>query len=100
MKGNLSPRHVGTYDILHYVGEVAYELALHAKLDCVHSVFYVSMLKECLGDLISILLVKGLGVDENLSFEEVLVEILDRHVKRLRNMEITTVKVLWRNHLF
>ena len=33
------------------------------------------------------------------SYEEIPVEILDRQVKRLRNKEIATVKVLWRNHL-
>ncbi|WMV27894.1 hypothetical protein MTR67_021279, partial [Solanum verrucosum] len=37
--------------------------------------------------------------DESLSYEEVPVEILDRQVKRLRNNEIASVKVLWRNHL-
>ena len=42
---------------------------------------------------------KVLGFDEDLSYEEVPVEILDRKVKRLRNKEIATVKVLWRNHL-
>ena len=45
------------------------------------------------------ILSKGLGVDENLSYEEVHVAILDRQVKRLRNKEVSTVKVLWRNHL-
>ena len=58
------------------------------------------MLKKCLRDPTLILHVEGLGVDENLSYEELLVEILDRHVKRLRNKEIPTMKVLWRNHLF
>ena len=36
---------------------------------------------------------------ENFSYEEVLVEILDGQVKRLRNKEVAAVKVLWRNHL-
>ena len=31
------------------------------------------------------MLSKGLGVDKDLSYEEVVVKILDRHVKRLRN---------------
>ena len=66
----------------------------------IHPVFHVSMLKKCLRDPTLILHVEGLGVDENLSYEELLVEILDRHVKRLRNKEIPTMKVLWRNHLF
>ena len=46
-----------------------------------------------------ILPLKDLGVDEDLSYEKVPVEILDRPAKRLRNKEISTVKVLWRNHL-
>ena len=61
--------------------------------------FHVSILKKCLGDLASILPVEGLGVDENLSYEEVPVEILDIQVKRLRNKEVSTVKVIWRNHI-
>ena len=76
-KGKLSVRYVGPYEILKHVGEVAYELALPAKLASVHPVFHVSMLKKCLGNPSSILPVKGLGVDVNLSYEEVPVEILD-----------------------
>ena len=98
-KGKLSSRYVGPYEILHCVGGVAYELALPAELAFVHPVFHVSMLKKCLGDPTSILLVESLGVDEDLSYEEVPIEILDIQVKRLRNKEIATVKVLWRNHL-
>ena len=66
-------------------GNVAYELKLPNDLVSVHPVFHVSMLKKCLGDPAFILPVEGLVVDENLSYEEVPVEILDRHVKRLRN---------------
>ncbi|XP_069154494.1 uncharacterized protein [Solanum lycopersicum] len=98
-KGKLSPRYVGTYEIIQRVSEVSYELVLPAELDFVHPVFHVSMLKKCLGDPASILPLEGLGVDEDLSYKEEPVEILDRQVKRLRNKEIATVKVLWRNHL-
>ena len=98
-KGKLSPRYVGPYEILQCAGEVANELALPAELDSFHPVFHVSMLKKFLGDPTSILRVKGLGVEENLSYEEVPVEILDRQVKRLRNKKVATVKVLCRNHL-
>ena len=79
--------------------DVAYELALPTELASVHPVFHLSMLKKFLGDPTSILPVEGLGVNENFSYEVVPVEILDRQVKRLRNKEISTVKVLWRNHL-
>ena len=93
-KGKLSPRYVGPYEILQCVGEVAYELALPAELASVHPVFQVSMLKKWLDDPASILPVEGLGVDEDLSCEEVPMEILGRQVKRLRNKEISIVKVL------
>ena len=58
------------------------------------------MLKKFLGDSKSFLPVEGFGVDEDLSYEEVLVYILEREDKRLRNKEVVTVKVLWRNLLF
>ena len=57
------------------------------------------MLKKCLGDPASLLPVEGLGVEEDLSYEKVPFEILDRQIKRLRNKKVATVKVLWRNNL-
>ena len=99
MKGKLSLRYVGPYEILHRVGKVAYEFALLAELAFIHTVFHLSMLNKWLGDPTSILLIEGLGVDENLSYVEVPVEIFDRHVKWLRKKEIGTVKVFWRNNL-
>ena len=46
-----------------------------------------------------ILPIADLGVLENLSYEEVSVEILDCQVKMLRNKEGASLKVLWRNYL-
>ena len=77
-KGKLSPRYVRPYEILQCVGEVAYELAFPAELAFINPVLHVSMLKKCLGDPTSILPVEGLGVEEDLFYEEVDVEILDR----------------------
>ena len=37
-------------------------------------------------------------IDENLSYEEQLVEILAREVKILHNRRIALAKALWRNH--
>ncbi|XP_015081313.1 uncharacterized protein LOC107024900 [Solanum pennellii] len=78
---------------------MAYEMVLPAELAFVLLVFHVSMLKKCLGDPTLILPIQGLGVDEDLSYEEVPVEILDRHVKRMRNKKVARLKVLWMNHL-
>ncbi|KAK4733992.1 hypothetical protein R3W88_008253 [Solanum pinnatisectum] len=68
------------------MGKVAYELDLPTKLASVHPVFHVSMLKKCVGDPASIVSLEDLEVKENLSYEEVSIEIFDRQVKKLRGI--------------
>ncbi|XP_027768525.1 uncharacterized protein LOC114074737 [Solanum pennellii] len=97
-KEKLSPRYVGRYEVLQRAGKVAYEFSSLEKLASVHPIFHVSMLKNCLGDPTSILLIECLGVDEDFSYEEIAIDILDRQVKPLRIKEVATVKVLRRNH--
>ena len=77
-QGKLNPRYVDPYEIVKRVGKVAYELRLSGELPSIHLVFYVSILRKCIGDPKSILSIKGLGVENNFSYEEVPVEILDR----------------------
>ena len=60
-------------------------MKLPSEIASIQLVFYVSMLKKCIADPESILSIDGLGVNENLSYEEVPVEILDRQVMKLRN---------------
>ncbi|TMX05443.1 hypothetical protein EJD97_021243 [Solanum chilense] len=79
-KGELGPRYVGPYEIL-------------------QKVFHVSMFKKCIGNPESILPIEGLVVKDNLSYEEVPIEILDRQVKKLRSKGVVSVKVLWKNQL-
>ena len=98
-KGKLSPRCVGPYRIVKRVGSVAYELELPLEMSMVHPVFHVLMLRKFLGDPSSIVPLEVVNAEENLSYEEVPVAILDRQIKRLRNKEIASVKVLWRNQL-
>ena len=47
----------------------------------------------------SILPVKGLGLNEKISSEDFSIEILYHQVTRLRNKVVSSVKVVWRNHL-
>ena len=99
-KGKLSPRYVGAYELLQQVRKVTYELKLPSELSWVHPMFHVAMLKKCIGDIESILPFEGSGVDESLSYEEILVKILHLQVKKFREKEGVSVKDLWRNHLF
>ena len=45
-KGKLSPRYIGPYEVIEKVGPVAYILALPLKLEKIHNVFSVSMLRR------------------------------------------------------
>ena len=49
-RGKLSPRYIGPFEILHTVGEVAYELALPPAFSSIHPVFHVSMLRRYIPD--------------------------------------------------
>ena len=53
-----------------------YELKLPSDQSSVHPVFHVSMLKKCIGDPDSILPIEGLGVKDNISYEETPIDIL------------------------
>ncbi|KAA0035365.1 ty3-gypsy retrotransposon protein [Cucumis melo var. makuwa] len=97
-RGKLSPRFVGLFEILEWIGPVAYRLALPPSLSVVHDVFHVSMLRKYVPDPSHVVDYEPLEIDENLSYTEQHVEVLAREVKMLRNREIPLVKVLWRNH--
>ncbi|XP_070010146.1 uncharacterized protein [Nicotiana sylvestris] len=95
--GKLSLRYVGLYRIIQRIGQVAYKLELPLEMSLVHLVFHMSMLKKVVGDLSTIVPVETIKVNKELSYEEIPVAILDRQVRKLRNKEIASVKVLWQN---
>ncbi|WMV32722.1 hypothetical protein MTR67_026107 [Solanum verrucosum] len=96
-KKMLSPRYIGPYKIIRRVGQVAYELELPQELSAVHPVFHVSMLRKCVGDPSYITPIKDVQLTGDLTYEEVPISILDRHVKNLRNKEIALLKVFCKN---
>lgn len=49
------------------------------------------------GDLALIVPVESVAVKDSLTYEKVPVDILDHQVRRLRNKEVASVKVLWRS---
>ncbi|XP_070057380.1 uncharacterized protein [Nicotiana tomentosiformis] len=79
------------------IGQVAYKLDLPPEMSLVPPVFHMSMLKKVVGDPSAIVPVETIKISEELSYEEIPVAILDRHVQKLRNKEVASVKVLWRN---
>ena len=77
-KGKLNPHYVGPYQILRCISKVVDELELPNDFASVHLVFHVSLLNKCVGYPTSIVPLEYLGVNENISYEEVLVELLNR----------------------
>ena len=63
---------------------------------CVH----VSMLRKYVSDPTHVLSYEHLQLDQDLSFEEKPVQVLDRKDKLLRTKTVPLVKVLWRNSKF
>ena len=58
-----------------------------------HPVFHVSMLKRYHGDGNYIILWDSILLDENLTYEEEPVAILDREIRKLISREIASIKV-------
>ncbi|XP_070045422.1 uncharacterized protein [Nicotiana tomentosiformis] len=96
-KGKLSLRYVGPYKIIQMIDQVDYMLELPLVMSVVHPVFHVSMLRKVVGDPSFIVPIETVEVDEELIYEEIPVAILYGKVRKLRNKDIASVKVLWRN---
>nr|GFB20848.1 hypothetical protein [Tanacetum cinerariifolium] len=74
IKGKLSPRFIGPFEILDRVGEVSYRLVLPHQLSHVHN------------------------IRADLSYVKEPGAILDRQDRVMRKKTIPFVKILWRNH--
>jgi hypothetical protein len=98
VKGKLAPRYVGLYQILAKRGKVAYQLSLREGLSAVQDVFHVSQLKKCLRVPKEQLPVEGLEVQEDLTYIEKLVQILETVDRVTRRKTIRMCKVRWGHH--
>ncbi|GJY05460.1 hypothetical protein Tco_0371400 [Tanacetum coccineum] len=65
------------------------------QLSGIHRTFHVSNLKKCNTDKPLVVLLDGLHIDDKLYFIEEPIKIMDREVKRLKQMRIPIVKVRW-----
>ena len=93
-KGKLNPRYIGPFRIIERIGPVAYRLELPSKMNRIHNVFHVSMLRKYVLDPSHILEAPPIELNEDLSFEVQPVGIVDQEIKELRNKVFPMVKVL------
>jgi hypothetical protein len=93
MKGKLAPRYVGPFKFIARRGEVAYQLELPKNLSGVHDVFHVSHLKKCLRVPEEQVPLEELAINEDLTYEEFLVQILETAERVTRSQIIKMCKV-------
>nr|GEV52309.1 reverse transcriptase domain-containing protein [Tanacetum cinerariifolium] len=88
VRRKLNPRYIRPFKVLSKVRTVAYRLELPQQLSRVHSMFHVSNLKECLFDEPLAISLDEIHIDDKLYFVEEPLEIIDREVKRLKQIRI------------
>ena len=98
IKGKLAPCYIGPFCILARRGQVAYQLELSSNLLGVHDVFHVSQLHRCFKDPIQELDHEMLELQNDLSYQEYSIRILDQAEHRTRQKAIKFLKVQWSNH--
>ncbi|XP_073107195.1 uncharacterized protein [Elaeis guineensis] len=98
VRGKLSPKYIGPFEILDRIGEIAYRLALPPALSGVHNVFHVSMLRKYILDPSHVVSYEPLRLQKDLTYEEYPVRIVDKKDQVLRHRIIPYVKIQWSNH--
>jgi hypothetical protein len=98
VKGKLSSRYIGPFKILERKGEVAYQLELPDSLSDVHDVFHVLQLKKCLRVPEEQLAMEELNVNEDLTYSEYPIRILETSRRITRSKVINMCKVQWSHH--
>ena len=89
---------MGPFEVLERVGTLAYKVALPPSLSKIHNVFHVSTLRKYIYDLVHVMELEPIQISEDLTYEEVPIQIVDVMDKLLRHVVLKLVKVQWNNH--
>jgi hypothetical protein len=98
IKGKLAPCYIGPFCILARRGYVAYKLELPPQLSHIHDVFHVSQLRSCFKDPHRAVDHEMLELQDDLSYKEHPIRILDQVERQTRQKATKFLKVQWSNH--
>ena len=96
--GKISLSLIFPFEILDCIGAVAYRLALPPRLANVHNVFHVSMLRKYEPDHSHVLDWGDLDINEDVTYEDQPIRVLDTRDQIFRGQSIPLVKILWLHH--
>ena len=91
-RGKLSTRYIGPYEIIECIGPLAYQLTLPPELSKIHNVFHISILQKYIYDPSHVLSKQPIQLNEDLTYEEEPVEILEEKHQVLCTKIIPLVK--------
>ena len=97
-KGKLATRYVGPHKIASKRGDLAYQLELPSNFANVHDVFHVSQLRKCSKTPDRTINFEDIELQEDLSYREHPVAILEETERKTRNKSIKFLKVKWSHH--
>jgi hypothetical protein len=98
IKGKLAPRYVGPFPIIAKRGELAYQLELPSTFPKIHDIFHLSQLKRCFKDPIRGVDHEALDLQDDLTYREYPIRILDEAERKTRRQSIKFLKVQWSHH--
>jgi hypothetical protein len=93
IKGKLTPRYIGPYEIIETCGLVAYQLKLPPHMSAVHDVFHVSHLRKCVRLPTEVLPEPEIEIEPDLSYQEHPVKVLDQKERSTRTRSIRMYKI-------
>jgi hypothetical protein len=98
MKGKLTPRYVGPFEILEACGPVAYRLQLPYQLAAIYNIFHVSQLKKCIKIPTEVINFQTIKIEPDLSYTEHPIRILDTKERSTRRETVRMFKIQWNHH--
>src|SRR6187401_2105778 len=94
----VDPIYVGPFKILGKIGDLAYQLELPSNFENVHDVFHVSQLSKCFKTHEHTIPFEEIDLQQDLSYREHPVAILEETERKTRNKSIKFLKVKWSHH--
>ncbi|KAG2401190.1 uncharacterized protein HKW66_Vig0197740 [Vigna angularis] len=91
----LSPKFIGSYQILRKIGPVAYELALPPQLSNLHPVFHVSQLRKYIANPSHVLELEDIQLRPDRTLELHPIRVEDYRTQYYKGKEIRLVKMVW-----